>query len=59
MPKAEIVSEKNFQNPSFSDVIGCCLYDHSEFSNNFVEKQGKKQKKLGFKGFFNWLDQYI
>ena len=59
IPKGEIVSEKFFQNPSFADVMGCCLYDQKEFSNNFIEKQGKKQKKPGFKGFFNWLDQYI
>mgnify|MGYP000427169414 CR=1 FL=1 len=58
-PKGEIVSEKIFQNPSFADVIGCCLYDQKEFSNDILEKQGNKQKKPGFKGFFNWLDQYI
>ena len=58
-PKPEIVSEKKFQNPSFADVIGCCLYEKNEFSNNIINKQGIKQKKLGFKGFFDWLDQYI
>ncbi|MBT7683574.1 MAG: hypothetical protein HN636_03845, partial [Cryomorphaceae bacterium] len=58
-PKGEIVSEKIFQNPSFADVIGCCLYDQKEFSSDIIEKKGKKQKKPGFKGFFNWLDQYI
>ena len=57
--KPSIVSEKNFQNPSFSDVLGCCLYDQKDFLNNIIEKQGKKQKKVDFKGFFNWLDQYI
>ena len=58
-PKDEIISEKKFKNPSFSDVIGCCLYDEDEFSDILLEKHGKKQKKQGFKGFFNWLDQYI
>ena len=57
--KPSIVSEKNFQNPSFADVVGCCLYDQKDFLNNIMEKQGKKQKKADFKGFFNWLDQYI
>ena len=56
-PKDEIISEKKFKNPSFSDVIGCCLYDEDEFSDILLEKHGKKQKKQGFKGFFNWLDQ--
>ena len=57
--KDELVSEKNFKDPSFSDVVGCCLYDHSEFANKIIEKQGNKVKNHGFKGFFNWLDQYI
>ena len=57
--KNEIVSEKIFQNPSFSDVVGCCLFDQKEFSNDFIGIRGKKQKKPGFKGFFDWLDQYI
>ena len=57
--KSVIISEKSFQNPTFTDVVGCCLYDQKEFSNNFIEKHGKKQKKQGFIGFFNWLDQYI
>ena len=58
-PKGEIIYEKNYHNPSFADVVGCCLYDQKDFSNKFIEKQGKKQKKPSFKGFFNWLDQYI
>jgi cell division protein FtsA len=58
-PKDEIISDDKYKNPSFADVIGCCLYDQKEFSDNFVEKHGKKLKKPGFKGFFNWLDQYI
>jgi cell division protein FtsA len=58
-PKNKILMDKIIQNPSFSDVIGCSLYDHVEFSDKIIEKQGKKQKKQGFKGFFNWLDQYI
>ena len=58
-PKIQIVSEKKYQNPSFADVIGCCLYEQKEFSDNIIDKQGKKIKKQGFKGFFDWLDQYI
>ncbi len=58
-PKDDIMTDKNIQNPGYADVIGCSLYDHSDFSDNFIEKQGKKQKKLRFGGFFNWLDQYI
>jgi len=58
-PKYEIDSEKNLHNSSFSDVIGCSLYNKNEFLDHIIEKQGKKQKKQGIKGFFNWLDQYI
>ena len=57
--KNRIISENNLQNPGFSDVVGCSLYDQNVFLDNSIEKQGKKQKKQGFKGFFNWLDQYI
>ena len=57
--KDKINSENIIQNSSFSDVIGCSLYDQNNFLDNYIEKQGKKQKKQGFKGFFNWLDQYI
>ena len=57
--KNRIISENNLENPGFSDVVGCSLYDQNDFLDNSIEKQGKKQKKQGFKGFFNWLDQYI
>ena len=57
--KDKINSENIIQNSSFSDVVGCSLYDQNNFLDNYIEKQGKKQKKQGFKGFFNWLDQYI
>jgi len=58
-PKDDILSENNIQNPGYSDAIGCSLYDFNEFSDKIIEKQRKKQKKQGFKGFFSWLDQYI
>ena len=58
-PKEEIESEKSIQNPAYADVLGCSLYNHSEFSDNIVEKEHKKHKKRGFTGFFSWLDQYI
>ena len=58
-PKEDILSEKNIKNPSLSDAIGCSFYDYQEFLDKTYENQGKKQKKQGFKGFFNWLDQYI
>jgi len=57
--KDKINPENIIQNSSFSDVVGCSLYDQNNFLDNNIEKQGKKQKKQGFKGFFNWLDQYI
>ena len=57
--KDRIISENNIQNPGFSDVVGCSLYNQNDFLDNSIEKQGKKQKKQGFVGFFNWLDQYI
>jgi cell division protein FtsA len=59
LPKNDILSEKNIQNPGYADAIGCSLFDNREFSDEIYEKQGKKQKKQGFKGFFSWLDQYI
>ena len=59
LPKDDILSEKNIQNPGYTDAIGCSLFDYREFSDEILEKQGIKQKKQGFKGFFSWLDQYI
>ena len=59
LPKDDILSEKNIQNPGYTDVLGCSLFDYREFSDKVYEKQGKNQKKQGFKGFFSWLDQYI
>ncbi len=58
-PKDEIASDKEYKNPGFADVLGCALYNQKEFSDNIIEKHGKKQKKQAFKGFFSWLDQYI
>ena len=57
--KEDIIPDKSLMNSSFSDVIGCSLFNSDEFLDNIINKQGKKQKKQGFKGFFNWLDQYI
>jgi cell division protein FtsA len=59
LPKDDILSEQSIQNPGYTDAIGCSLFDNREFSDEIIEKQGKKQKKQGFKGFFSWLDQYI
>jgi cell division ATPase FtsA len=59
LPKDDISSEKNIKNSGYADAIGCSLFDYQEFSDELYEKQGKKQKKQGFKGFFSWLDQYI
>ena len=58
-PKDDIGFSKIINNPSFADVVGCSLYDYKDFSDSIIEKQGKKHKKQGFMGFFNWLDQYI
>ena len=58
-PLEKLISDKKIYNPSFADAIGCSLFDQRDFSNKIIEKQGKKSKKDGFKGFFNWLDQYI
>ena len=58
-PKDDIVSEQDIQNPGYTDALGCSLFDNKEFSDDIIGKQGKKQKKQGFKGFFSWLDQYI
>ena len=58
-PKNVILSEQNIQNPGYADAIGCSFFDYREFSDEIIKKQGKKQKKQGFKGFLSWLDQYI
>ena len=59
LPKDDILSKENIQNPGYTDAIGCSFFDYQEFSDEINKKQGKKQKKQGFKGFFSWLDQYI
>ena len=59
LPKEDIISDKSLINSSFADVIGCSLFNPNTFLDKNLEKQGKKQKKQGYKGFFNWLDQYI
>ncbi len=58
-PKEGLVSDESMKNSSFADVIGCSLFDPDIYLEKIIEKQGKKQKKQGFGGFFNWLDQYI
>ena len=58
-PKEGLVSDQSMKNSSFADVIGCSLFDPDIYLDKIIEKQGKKQKKPGFGGFFNWLDQYI
>ena len=59
LPKDDISSETNIQNPGYTDVIGCSFFDYRDFSDEIIKKQGKNKKKQGFKGFFSWLDQYI
>ena len=58
-PKEDIIPDKSLINSSFSDVIGSSLFNPDVFLDKILDIQGKKQKKQGFKGFFNWLDQYI
>tara|TARA_Y100001970_G_scaffold236614_1_gene296505 strand:- start:9231 stop:10451 length:1221 start_codon:yes stop_codon:yes gene_type:complete len=58
-PKEVLISQEVMKNSSFADVIGCSMFDPDIFLDKIIEKQGKKQKKQGFSGFFNWLDQYI
>ena len=58
-PKEDIFPDKSLINSSFSDVIGSSLFNPDVFLDKILDKQGKKQKKQGFTGFFNWLDQYI
>ena len=59
LPKDDILSEKNIQNPGYTDALGCSFFDNRDFSDEIYERQGKKPNKQGFKGFFSWLDQYI
>ena len=58
-PKEDLFNDNKILNSSFADVIGCSLFDPDIYLDKIIEKQGKKQKKQGFIGFFNWLDQYI
>ncbi len=58
-PKKEIIYPEKIQNPAYSDALGSSLYDHKDFSDNFIEKHRKNEKKQGIKGFLSWLDQYI
>ena len=58
-PKEDIIPDKSLLNSSFADVIGCSLYSADTYLDKIIDKSGKKQKKQGFTGFFNWLDQYI
>ena len=58
-PKEDIIPDKSLIKASFADVIGSSLFTPDVFLDKILDKQGKKQKKQGFKGFFNWLDQYI
>tara|TARA_Y100001970_G_scaffold279986_1_gene388217 strand:+ start:4386 stop:5606 length:1221 start_codon:yes stop_codon:yes gene_type:complete len=58
-PKEDLVFNESMKNSSFADVIGCSLFDPDIYLDKIIEKQGKKQKKQGFRSFFNWLDQYI
>ena len=51
--------DKNISIRDLYTSYVCSLFDNGEFSDAIYEKQGKKQKKQGFKGFFSWLDQYI
>ena len=44
---------------STSEVIGSSLFNPVVYLDKILDKQAKKHKKQGFKGFFNWLDQYI
>ena len=50
---------KEYNNPSFCDVIGSVIYDPKKFKINFLENNYKTRKKPSFSGFFAWLDQYI
>ncbi|MBD1147948.1 cell division protein FtsA [Pelagibacterales bacterium SAG-MED31] len=59
LPKEDFINFKNSLNSGYADVIGCSFYKPDIFLDKIIEKQGKKQKRQGFKGFFNWLDQYI
>ena len=58
-PLEQLNLENNFKKPNFCDIIGSILYDHDLFKIDFLANQSKNSKKLGFSGFFSWLDQYI
>ena len=58
-PLEQLNLENNFKKPNFCDIIGSILYDQDLFKIDFLANQSKNSKKLGFSGFFSWLDQYI
>ena len=58
-PLESLNINKEYNNPSFCDVIGSVIYDPKKFKINFLENNYKTRKKPSFSGFFAWLDQYI
>ena len=43
----KIISEKTKQKTGYTDAKGCSLLDYRDISDEFNEKQRKKQKKRG------------
>ena len=58
-PLENLNIKKEYNNPSFCDLIGSVIYDPKKFKINFLQKNYKTGKKPTFSGFFSWLDQYI
>ena len=58
-PIDELGIDKNFNKPSFSDLIGTILFNPEDFSIKYTKNQQKNQKKPSFSRFFSWIDQYI
>ena len=51
--------DEKISNSSISDITGTILYNPNDYEIKYLKKGRNNQKKLGFSGFFAWLDQYI
>ena len=58
-PKNEFNLQKEYNRPSYCDVMGTIMYDPNIFKVRFLEKRANSKKTTGISGFFAWLDQYI
>jgi len=52
--------DDKFNKPQFFQTIGLMFYNESDYQFDFLlENKEKIEKRLLFKRFSSWLDQYI